>query len=180
MLRCTDKVCSSPLLLPCSPPPHPCAAATATAQVPICLIQPVVPLIVCTGATYDSIEGRFRIIKREAAVLKAEIDSGVRAPAPPRGGPTAGTASTSFASNASTSSQPSTPKKPKTPATKKKDGVIAGRVGKNGTPTKKTNGVKKEAGGETLTMIKDEEPIIMGQDWVNEELEWGNEGIMEA
>ena len=37
------------------------------------------------GATYDSIEGRFRIIKKEAANLKAEIDNGVRAEAPPRG-----------------------------------------------------------------------------------------------
>jgi hypothetical protein len=28
------------------------------------------------GATYDSIERRFRIIKKEAAVLKSEIDTG--------------------------------------------------------------------------------------------------------
>lgn len=37
------------------------------------------------GATYDSIEGRFRIIRKEADKLKSEIDSGTRDPAPPRG-----------------------------------------------------------------------------------------------
>ena len=37
------------------------------------------------GATYDAIEGRFRIIRKEADKLKTEIDSGTRAPAPPRG-----------------------------------------------------------------------------------------------
>lgn len=37
------------------------------------------------GATYDSIEGRFRIIRKEAEKLKAEIESGNRGPAPPRG-----------------------------------------------------------------------------------------------
>ena len=37
------------------------------------------------GATYDSIEGRFRIIRKEAEKLKVEIDSGQRPPAPPRG-----------------------------------------------------------------------------------------------
>ena len=38
------------------------------------------------GATYDAIEGRFRIIKREAQKLKGEIDEGRREPAPNRGG----------------------------------------------------------------------------------------------
>lgn len=36
------------------------------------------------GATYDSIEGRFRVIRKEALKLKDEIDSGVRSPAPAR------------------------------------------------------------------------------------------------
>ncbi len=37
------------------------------------------------GATYDSIEGRFRKIKAEAAILKDEVASGKRSPAPARG-----------------------------------------------------------------------------------------------
>lgn len=37
------------------------------------------------GATYDSIEGRFRIIKKEAAKLKEEIENGSRPEAPARG-----------------------------------------------------------------------------------------------
>ncbi|KAB8342783.1 hypothetical protein FH972_022381 [Carpinus fangiana] len=37
------------------------------------------------GATYDSIEGRFRIIKKEAAKLKEEIENGTRPEAPARG-----------------------------------------------------------------------------------------------
>ena len=49
------------------------------------------------GATYDSIEGRFRIVRKEAEKLKAEIESGCRAPAPARG----------------TGSKTSTPKKPR-------------------------------------------------------------------
>ncbi|KAI9680346.1 MAG: hypothetical protein M1829_001232 [Trizodia sp. TS-e1964] len=39
------------------------------------------------GATYDAVEGRFRIIKKDAKVLRAEIDEGVRDPAPARGTP---------------------------------------------------------------------------------------------
>ena len=37
------------------------------------------------GATYDAIEGRFRIIKRDAAKLRAEVESGSRPEAPARG-----------------------------------------------------------------------------------------------
>lgn len=72
-----------------------------------------------TGATYDTIEGRFRIIRKEAAKLKEEVDSGVRPEAPARG----------------------TPKKEKTLG-----GRVAKSV--NATPTKKrgnaTKGVKQE------------------------------------
>ena len=87
------------------------------------------------GATYDSIEGRFRIIKKEAAVLKEEIDSGARPEAPFRGKDTT-----------------STPKKAKTTTTTtpKKDKTVSGRVSKstNNTPTKK--------GGNTVKGIKEE------------------------
>ncbi|KAL9059249.1 MAG: hypothetical protein Q9162_001286 [Coniocarpon cinnabarinum] len=37
------------------------------------------------GATYDAIEGRFRIIRKEAVKMKTELDHGDRQPAPPRG-----------------------------------------------------------------------------------------------
>ena len=82
------------------------------------------------GATYDSIEGRFRIIRKEAAAMKAEIESGARPTAPPRN------------ANASTGgSGPTTPKKSKTAI--KKDKTITGRVTKSNasTPSKRsTNG----------------------------------------
>ncbi|CAD6575506.1 MAG: hypothetical protein ASARMPREDX12_002336 [Alectoria sarmentosa] len=86
------------------------------------------------GATYDSIEGRFRIIKKEATIMKAEIDSGERSEAPARG----------------TTSANTTSKKPKSAAnTPKKEKIIGGRVGKsNGTPSKNrgkvVKGVKQE------------------------------------
>lgn len=38
------------------------------------------------GATYDSIEGRFRRIRPLADTMKREVDNGERPPAPPRGG----------------------------------------------------------------------------------------------
>lgn len=41
---------------------------------------------------YDSIEGRFRIVKKEAAAMTAKIDSGERAEAPARGATTSATA----------------------------------------------------------------------------------------
>jgi len=92
------------------------------------------------GATYDSIEGRFRIIKKEAAQLKSEIDSGARPEAPIRGATASGT---------------STPKKakPSPKKTDKQDKTIAGRVNKiaNGTPTKKGAG-----GNNAVKGIKEE------------------------
>ena len=101
------------------------------------------------GATYDAIEGRFRIIKKDAQKLKSEIDNGDRAPAPARGA----TASTN---NEAT---PKTPRAKKTngngtPTTARKDKVIAGRVNKNvATPRK---GVKVEGiNGEDYLMMDD-------------------------
>ena len=90
------------------------------------------------GATYDSIEGRFRIIKKEAAALKAEIDNGDRPEAPIRGA----------------SSANSTPRKNKSSISiPKKEKTIGGRIYKsNGTPTKKrgtaTKGIKEETDSE--------------------------------
>lgn len=85
---------------------------------------------IISGATYDSIEGRFRIIKKDAAVLKAEVDSGVRSPAPPRN-----QKATSEAGSFTT-----TPKKARTTTnTPRKEKTLSGRVAKsaNATPTKK-------------------------------------------
>ena len=92
-----------------------------------------------SGATYDSIEGRFRIIRKEAAVMKAEVESGARPAAPPRNANAAGS-----------NSGQTTPRKPKT--TTKKDKTLTGRVTKSNasTPTKKNangdlaNGIKQE------------------------------------
>lgn len=87
------------------------------------------------GATYDSIEGRFRIIRKEAAAMKAEIESGARPAAPARN------------SNANTGgSGPTTPKKPKTAV--KKEKTITGRVTKSNasTPSKKNTNADVAAG----------------------------------
>jgi hypothetical protein len=79
------------------------------------------------GATYDSIEGRFRIIRKEAEQLRTEVESGQRPAAPVKG-------------NGSGPSTPtSTPKKQRaangaTGSARKKNGVVSsGRVEK--TPT---------------------------------------------
>lgn len=108
-----------------------------------------------TGATYDSIEGRFRIIRREAAVLKEEIEKGDRPEAPLRGGgankpaPSASTAASSFAESIGTKS--STPRKPRAPkkgGIKQEDSnrVLTGRVSKNtNTPQKSSKMVKEES-----------------------------------
>lgn len=104
------------------------------------------------GATYDSIEGRFRIIRREAAAMKAEIESGARPAAPPRNANAGGS-----------SSGPVTPKKPKTAI--KKEKTISGRVSKSNasTPSKKNtngdvaNGIKQEqdSGASSFSIIGD-------------------------
>ncbi|KAL8951817.1 MAG: hypothetical protein Q9222_002233 [Ikaeria aurantiellina] len=103
------------------------------------------------GATYDAIEGRFRIIKKEAAVILKEVESGARPAAPSRGQPT--TAQSSFTTSEDGLSTPKKARKPRstntTPRANKKDKVINGRVGKS--PMKKENvhpenGIKEEMG----------------------------------
>ncbi|KAI9671186.1 MAG: hypothetical protein M1817_003693 [Caeruleum heppii] len=101
------------------------------------------------GATYDAIEGRFRIIKREAAVLKAEVESGERGPAPPRG------------STTTTPKKPRPGNGPSTPSSTGRNGtqgVLSGRVTKGtitgsgaSTPTK-----TPRAKGSNKTPIKRE------------------------
>ncbi len=108
-------------------------------------------LTLLLGATYDSIEGRFRIIKREAAVLRAEIEQGERPEAPERGGAAKkSTAAESMAASSSSTGilgdKVKSPRKPRTPkkaGIKQEDGgrVLTGRVGKSGgSPTKGKNG----------------------------------------
>lgn len=85
-----------------------------------------------SGATYDSIEGQFRRIRKGAKELKAKVESGEIPTAPSRGART----------------NPTTPRKP--PSTPK-DRIAGGRVCKsvNGTPTKKSGSfcrsIKQEA-----------------------------------
>lgn len=104
------------------------------------------------GATYDSIEGRFRIIKREATALKTEAES------------TAGTIPLTETvkdeldgHDIISRAQIATPKKgrtPKTPA-KKENGTLGGRVSKsaNATPTKQR---KAGAVGNAVRGVKEE------------------------
>ncbi|KAI4280063.1 MAG: hypothetical protein L6R38_004752 [Xanthoria sp. 2 TBL-2021] len=134
------------------------------------------------GATYDAIEGRFRIIKKEAAKLLAEIESGERPTAPPRG---AASKSSSFATTSGDDNDSiSTPKKSRkprstntTPRAKKSaatggEKVIGGRVSKS--PKKKdltgvvVNGIKEEVPSteesmhEFLGMGMDVESVVEG------------------
>ncbi|KAL8857751.1 MAG: hypothetical protein Q9178_005651 [Gyalolechia marmorata] len=131
------------------------------------------------GATYDAIEGRFRIIRKEAQKLLAEIESGERPAAPPRG---------AIAKSSSTTSgdEVTTPKKPRnprstntTPRAKRSAGgekVLGGRVTKNtdSSPKKKAptgivaNAIKEEAPSaessmhEFLNMDMDAESVAEG------------------
>ncbi|KAI4254401.1 MAG: hypothetical protein L6R42_007207 [Xanthoria sp. 1 TBL-2021] len=138
------------------------------------------------GATYDAIEGRFRIIKKEAAKLLAEIESGERPVAPPRGTASSSAKSSSFATTSGDDNDSiSTPKKPRkprstntTPRAKKSsatgggDKVLGGRVSKS--PKKKdvtgvvVNGIKEEVPSteesmhEFLGMGMDVESVVEG------------------
>ena len=109
-----------------------------------------------TGTTYNSIEGRFRIIKEHAKLLKAEIESDEPALATSHDN---SAPASSFASNASEN----TPTKPRgkrvlvangTP-TPKKEKVLSGRVGKNGgTPGKAGKAISTSRDvGETSAMF---------------------------
>ena len=139
-------------------------------------------LITLLGATYDSIEGRFRIIKREAAILRSEIEQGERPEAPPRGASStkSGAAGSEAASFASSSGLPgSTPRKPRTPRKPKvkaefDDHVLTGRVGKNNaTPAKKANAAIEV---KTEPLNFEDSSVDIGQEVVD----LGHESFMEA
>ncbi|KAK4548441.1 hypothetical protein LTR36_009351 [Oleoguttula mirabilis] len=72
-----------------------------------------------TGPLNDTLENRFRKIKKDAVVLKAEVETGKRGEVAPRG-----------------KSAPTTPRKPKTPKKGALSSVANGRISK-ASPTKK-------------------------------------------
>ncbi|KAL8764486.1 MAG: hypothetical protein Q9203_005901 [Teloschistes exilis] len=135
------------------------------------------------GATYDAVEGRFRVFRKEAAKLQQEISNGDRPTAPRRGtsstsAPT--TAASSFADSSFAGSETSTPKKGKTStprANKKGNGngngkVLTGRVVKNANLVKK----EKEKGGKGVKTEEEEDDEEMDAVGVAE----GFEGLDEV
>ncbi|GIZ47911.1 hypothetical protein CKM354_001098800 [Cercospora kikuchii] len=82
------------------------------------------------GTTYDTIENRFRKIKKEAAVLKAEVESGERGEITP-------------ARKSAASSPKKTPRN--TPRKDALANVTNGRIAKTPTPSGRKNGIKLEA-----------------------------------
>ncbi|MCJ1244223.1 hypothetical protein MMC30_001421 [Trapelia coarctata] len=102
------------------------------------------------GTTYDSIEGQFRKIRKEAEKMKQKVDSGEQTEAPPRGNKKDG----------DSGAKPTKARKPRI-SPKKQDGVISGRVTKSITPTKKrgvdqnaVKGVKEEMESSASSMME--------------------------
>ncbi|KAK3717746.1 hypothetical protein LTR37_005517 [Vermiconidia calcicola] len=83
------------------------------------------------GTTYDTLENRFRKLKKDAADLKTEVDGGDRG---------------EVAVPSRTKSAPTTPRKPKTPKKEPLETVANGRITKK-TPSKKKM-VKEEKTGD--------------------------------
>ncbi|KAK1091062.1 hypothetical protein LTR48_007063 [Friedmanniomyces endolithicus] len=83
-------------------------------------------MAIAYGCTYDTLENRFRAIKKLAITLKQEIDSGERG---------------EVVAPARTKSAPNTPRKPKTPKKDPLSAVANGRVSKT-SPSKKGNAKK--------------------------------------
>lgn len=80
------------------------------------------------GTTYDTLENRFRKIKKEATTLKDEIDNGERS---------------GVTTPSRTKSASSTPRKPKTPKKDPLSTVTNGKVTKS-TPKSKKGSIKQE------------------------------------
>ncbi|KAI7281225.1 hypothetical protein KC345_g4235 [Hortaea werneckii] len=74
------------------------------------------------GTTYDTLENRFRKIKKLSAELKEEVDNGERG---------------------EVKAKPATPRKPRTPKNHALSSVANGRVSK-ASPTKKKGAIKQE------------------------------------
>ena len=129
-----------------------------------------------SAATYDSIEGQFRKIRKEAESMKSEVEKGERPIAPPRGNSSVKKEGRADDSNNDdvdaegnddddvTPTKKKPARKPRTPAKSATPGksssaangvVMSGRVSKNSTPTKGKNivkGVKEEveSSGESM------------------------------
>lgn len=135
------------------------------------------------GATYDAIEGRFRIIKREAAKLLAEVESGARPAALPRGSSNTAKAPVTKSEDGGVDAL-ATPKKARkprstnaTPRAKKTDKVIGGRITKNkdSSPTKKNGAghvevIKQELESSGSSMYEDAGMEVVDADGVAEGL----------
>ncbi|EME43241.1 hypothetical protein DOTSEDRAFT_72589 [Dothistroma septosporum NZE10] len=80
------------------------------------------------GTTYDTLENRFRKLKKEAATLKEEIDKGERS---------------EISTPSRTKSTPSTPRNPKTPKKDLLTTVSNGKITKS-TPMPKKDSIKQE------------------------------------
>ncbi|KAI9835953.1 MAG: hypothetical protein M1837_003565 [Sclerophora amabilis] len=113
-------------------------------------------------ATYDSIEGRFRIIKKEAKKLQEEIESGERPEAPVRGSNTNTPKTTPKKKRTTTTSSAAT-----TPSAANGNGsvgrsgggqsVLSGRVTKNTTSNINNSSPSKGRGGRRK--VKPEPPF---------------------
>ena len=94
-------------------------------------------MLIRSGATYDSIEGRFRIVRKDAVALKKEVDSGARPSAPPRG--SSNTVNGASSTNSVRANKNTTPRK------QGRGGAIVARGGSNSiTPTPGPASAKKE------------------------------------
>ncbi|KAK0251483.1 hypothetical protein B0A54_15514 [Friedmanniomyces endolithicus] len=87
-------------------------------------------MAIAYGCTYDTLENRFRNIKKLAITLKQEIDSGERG---------------EVVAPARAKSAPNTPRKPKTPKKDPLSAVANGRVSK-ASPSKRGGGKKEPLG----------------------------------
>ncbi|KAL9120806.1 MAG: hypothetical protein Q9187_002632 [Circinaria calcarea] len=105
-------------------------------------------------ATYDSIEGRFRIIRKEAAQLREEVATGIRPAEPPRGGPKK---DKDDATEDDEEDEHPVKKVPKPRTPKQRGNVLAGRVSKTKAPAKPrgrgTKGIKEEAESSPPSMM---------------------------
>ncbi|KAL9608170.1 MAG: hypothetical protein Q9167_006974 [Letrouitia subvulpina] len=151
------------------------------------------------GATYDAIEGRFRHIRRQAAQMVEEVNSGARPAAPARGNGNASANSTgnnSFAAGGDdvvNDTLPTTPKKskgPKTPGSTPRSGkknaqgekVLTGRVNKNQTNTGAGAKANGKGGGFGGVQNFKEEIVIDPHDisGIYESMEVDAEGVAES
>ncbi|MCJ1478294.1 hypothetical protein MMC13_006971 [Lambiella insularis] len=126
------------------------------------------------GATYDSIEGQFRKIRKDADQMCAEVESGILPQAPPR-------TTTNGKEKCDVSATPKKVRKSR--ASPKKDGVLSGRVTKSITPTKKraanaVKGVKEEMESSGSSVMEGVAGGVLGEEDAQFDLSFaGEEGF---